>query len=156
MSNKKLGFSQFYRSAMLYLERYDASRLMMQQVLERKVYRLQENLNLYKEEIQKVLTALEEKGFLNEQRYVGNQVRILSNSGKSKNFIFQKLKAKGISENMILDVLQKSEDLLSEEEKIHIFIRKKCLHISEYEKRLSKLLRAGFSYELVKKYFKNN
>ena len=156
MSNKKLEFNQFYRSALLYLERYEASRLTLQRVLERKVYRLQEDLSLYRQEIENVLIALEEKGFLNERRYVENQIRILSNSGKSNRFIFQKLKAKGISESMISDVFQASDEFLGEEEKIKIFMRKKCLYMTDYNKKLSRLLRAGFPYETVKKILGEN
>ena len=153
MDEKKL-----VRIAIDYLSKYDSSKKNLFHVLKRKVLRLKLT-NIEKGKLinllDKIILDLENKNLINDKRYIESKINTLSNSGKSKNYILNYIIKKGISKNDVLYILDEFEksnydwELKSAE----IFVRKKRLLKLDlsYEKKLAKMARAGFSYEICRK-----
>ena len=127
-------------------------------VLKRKIYKLKitdlERTNLL-QILDKIILKLEEKNFINDKRYSLIKFSSLSRAGKSKNFIFNYLLKKGINKTDIQDVTKEIYENNSEWEinSAKTFAIKKRLFESKdtYEKKLAKMARAGFSYDICKK-----
>ncbi len=153
MDEKKL-----VKIAIDYLSKYDSSKKNLFHVLKRKVLRLKLT-NIEKGKLinllDKIILDLENKNLINDKRYIESKINTLSNSGKSKNYILNYIIKKGISKNDVLYILDEFEksnydwELKSAE----IFVRKKRLLKLDlsYEKKLAKMARAGFSYEICRK-----
>ena len=105
--------------------------------------------------IDNIILNLEENNLINDQRYCNSKIISLSIKGKSKNFIFNYLLKKGIDKFKIQDNLNlfEKDNNNWELNSAKIFARKKKIIESNdsYEKKLTKLARAGFSYEICKK-----
>ncbi len=141
-----------------YLSNYDSSKKNLIIVLKRKIYKLKvtdlERTNLL-QILDKIILKLEEKNFINDKRYSLLKFSSLSRAGKSKNFIFNYLLKKGINKTDIQDVTKEIYENNSEWEinSAKTFAIKKRLFESKdtYEKKLAKMARAGFSYDICKK-----
>ena len=141
-----------------YLSKYDSSKNNLVNVLKRKIFRL--NVTNFEKKkliniIESIVLKLEKNKFIDDDRYSSTKIKSLSNSGKSKNFIFNYLIKKGVSKSQIqnnLDLMKQDNDNW-ELESAKIFARKKKLleKNESYEKKLAKMARAGFSYEICKK-----
>ena len=135
--------------ALFYLERYDASCSKLTAVLHRHIQKAKiQGLSIPPETdkwIKQIIQECQNLGFLNDIRYTENQVRILSEQGKSSRFITQKMKLAGINDDLIQSALSEQNDLI----RAQIFVRKKRLGFNP-QKDLAKLARAGFSYEIAK------
>ena len=98
---------------------------------------------------------LEKSKFIDDDRYSSTKILSLSNSGKSTNFIFNYLIKKGINKSQIQNNLNlmKQDNENWELKSAKIFAKKKKLleKNESYEKKLAKMARAGFSYEICKK-----
>ena len=105
--------------------------------------------------LEKIILKLEYNNLINDENFSSSKINSLSRAGKSKKFIINYLIKKGISKNQIdnnLDEFQyKNTDW--ELKSAELFAKKKNLLNSndDYEKRLAKMARAGFSYEICKK-----
>ena len=93
--------------------------------------------------------------FIDDDRYSSTKILSLSNSGKSKNFIFNYLIKKGVNKSQIqnnLNLVQQDNNNW-ELNSAKIFAKKKKLleKNQSYEKNLAKMARAGFSYDICKK-----
>ena len=98
--------------------------------------------------------------YINDNRYLQNQIRNLSNAGKSQSFILNKLKQDGFSTTIVKDLLSafdqesESSDLtrankwLKKHSKGQFRNKDATLF---YQKDLAALARAGFSYDTAKK-----
>ncbi len=153
MDEKKL-----LKYAVDYLSKYDSSKVNLVNVLKRKILRLK-TTNYEKGKliniIESIIIKLEKNKFIDDNRYSSTKILSLSNSGKSKNFIFNYLIKKGVNKTQIqnnLNLMQQDNDNW-ELNSAKIFAKKKKLleKNETYEKKLAKMARAGFSYEICKK-----
>ena len=153
MEEKKL-----LKYAVDYLSKYDSSKKNLVSVLKRKIFKLNtinyEKGKLYKT-INNIIKRLEENNLLNDDRYCSAKINSLLNVGKSKKFIFNYLIKKGIDANLIQlnfeELFTNKHDWEIESAKLFAK-KKKLLESSEnYEKKLAKMARAGFSYDICKK-----
>ena len=153
MDEKKL-----LKYAVDYLSKYDSSKNNLVNVLKRKILRLK-TTNYEKGKliniIESIIIKLEKNKFIDDNRYSSTKILSLSNSGKSKNFIFNYLIKKGVSKSQIqsnLNLMNQDNDNW-ELESAKIFAKKKKLleKNESFEKKLAKMARAGFSYDICKK-----
>ena len=153
MDEKKL-----LKYAVDYLSKYDSSKVNLVNVLKRKILRLK-TTNYEKGKliniIESIIIKLEKNKFIDDNRYSSTKILSLSNSGKSKNFIFNYLIKKGVNKTQIqnnLNLMQQVNDNW-ELNSAKIFAKKKKLLEKDqsYEKNLAKMARAGFSYDICKK-----
>ena len=153
MDDKKL-----LKYAIDYLSKYDSSKNNLENVLKRKIFRL--NITNYEKaklinKIENIIIKLEKNKFIDDDRYSSTKILSLSNSGKSKNFIFNYLIKKGVNKSQIqnnLNLIQQN-NYNWEFDSAKIFVKKKKLleKNESYEKKLAKMARAGFSYDICKK-----
>ena len=153
MDEKKL-----LKYAVDYLSKYDSSKNNLVSVLKRKILRL--NVTNFEKKklidiIESIILKLEKNKFIDDDRYSSTKILSLSNSGRSKNFIFNYLIKKGVNKSRIQNNLnsmnQNNNDWEIESAKIFVK-KKKLLEKNEsYEKKLAKMARAGFSYDICKK-----
>ena len=153
MDEKKL-----LKYAVDYLSKYDSSKNNLVNVLKRKVLRL--NVTNFEKKklidiIESIILKLEKNKFIDDDRYSSTKILSLSNSGRSKNFIFNYLIKKGVNKSQIqnnLNSMDQNNDNW-ELESAKIFVKKKKLleKNESYEKKLAKMARAGFSYDICKK-----
>ena len=153
MDEKKL-----LKYAIDYLSKYDSSKNNLVSVLKRKILRLKiTNFEKRKliDVIENIILKLEKNKFIDDDRYSSTKILSLSNSGRSKNFIFNYLIKKGVNKSQIqnnLNLMQQDNDNW-ELYSAKIFAKKKKLleKNENYEKNLAKMARAGFSYDICKK-----
>ena len=153
MDEKKL-----LKYAVDYLSKYDSSKVNLINVLNRKILRLK-TPNYEKRRliniVESIIIKLEKNNYINDDRYSSTKILSLSNSGKSKNFIFNYLIKKGVNKSQIQNNLNlmKQDNENWELESARIFAKKKKLleKNESYEKKLAKMARAGFSYDICKK-----
>ena len=153
MDEKKL-----LKYAVDYLSKYDSSKNNLVSVLKRKILRL--NVTNFEKKklidiIESIILKLEKNKFIDDDRYSSTKILSLSNSGKSTNFIFNYLIKKGVNKTQIqnnLNLMQQDNDDW-EFASAKIFVKKKKLleKNESYEKKLAKMARAGFSYDICKK-----
>ena len=140
-----------------YLSKYDSSKNNLIDVLKRKIFRMNISgidknklINL----IGNIIEKLEKNNFLDDRRYSMAKILSFSRQGKSKIFIHNYLIKKGIDKNEIQDYFNtfKINNNEWEMNAALLFAKKKNLIKStdSYEKKLGKMARAGFNYELCK------
>jgi len=141
-----------------YLSKYDSSKKNLFEVLKRKIFRL--NLpGLEKSKLinisENIIKKLEKYNLIDDNKYCSAKIYSFSRAGKSKNFILNYLIKKGIDKLDIQNNFEIFEDSNYnwELKSAQFFAKKKKLLESSdsYEKKLSKMARAGFSYEICKK-----
>ena len=153
MDEKKL-----LKYAVDYLSKYDSSKNNLVNVLKRKILRL--NVTNFEKKklidiIESIILKLEKNKFIDDDRYSSTKIFSLSNSGRSKNFIFNYLIKKGVNKSQIqknLNSMNQNNDNW-ELESAKIFVKKKKLleKNESYVKKLAKMARAGFSFDICKK-----
>tara|TARA_B100001057_G_scaffold239201_1_gene239471 strand:- start:1568 stop:2038 length:471 start_codon:yes stop_codon:yes gene_type:complete len=138
-----------------YLSKFDTSKKNLKDVLKRKIFKLSNSSDEKKilfNSIESILNILETKNFINDERYLQSKISYLSQSGKSERYISNYLLKKGIDKQNIENGLIKfsNENLDWEIRSAKLFAKKKKLLESEekYEKKLSKMARAGFRYDI--------
>ena len=159
---KVLNKKRLYNIALYYLERFDASEEKVKQVFKRRIYRAklsgQEISPNIEKDIQEVIAQLKEQGYLNNNRYLENQIRLLQNAGKSMRFMIQKLKQDGFNEEEIFTQIQNAE--ITDLQQAKRLVQKRKLGIYRanaeefYQKDLAVLARAGFPLEIAKQALK--
>lgn len=159
-----------YNKAVFYLSRYASSSENLRAILEKKVFKAQqEGQDVSFEEasvwIEDILKRMTELGYLDDERYSASKVRTLLESGKSVRTIKMKLKQKGLSEEQIEEALHSHEEesgALNDETDLKNalrLVRKKRIgfmrpeeeRASFYQKDMAALGRAGFSFETAQK-----
>ena len=153
MTNK----TYLLKYAIEYLSKFSSSKKNLDRILKSKIQRLikdkKERYHLYKE-LNYVYEQLEKNNFLSDENYSFNKINILAKQGKSINYIKKYLYSKGIENKTIINQLVNYENQNPEWEikSARIFAQKRKLISSNenYEKKLAKMARAGFSYELCK------
>ena len=141
-----------------YLSKYDSTKKNLLYVLKRKIFRMhitkEEKTNIISN-LNKVLEKLEKNNLIDDNRYTQSKILSLSKQGKSKKFIHNYLNKKGVDkfniQNNFYEFQQNNNDW--ELNSAILFARKKKLINSEdsYEKKLAKMARAGFDYQICKK-----
>ncbi len=141
-----------------YLSKYDSTKKNLLYVLKRKILRLKipkEEKAIIFSKVNSVFEILEKNNFIDDNRYTFSKILSLSKQGKSKKYIFNYLNKKGVNNSDIqnnFDDFQKNNNDW-ELNSANLFAKKKRLFDSEvsYEKKLAKMARAGFSYDVCKK-----
>lgn len=153
MNEKKL-----LKYAVDYLSKYESSKKNLSDVLKRKVFRLKLSVvekNLLIKNIKNIVLKLEKNNFIDDNRYSLSKISSLSRLGKSKNFISNYLLKKGIDNFVIqnnFEIYKENNDDWEINSAVTYAKKKKLLESHEsYEKKLAKMARAGFSYNICKK-----
>ena len=155
--------SDLVKYAINYLSKYSSSKKNLERILKNKIRRTniekKEKFILYKS-IPEVLKKLEKNNFINDYNYATSKVNIFISNGKSKIFIKNYLYKKGIDEKLSSEIFAElnEKDSNWEIKSARIFARKKNFQKNNKnnEKNLSKMARAGFSYEIAKKILEEN
>ncbi len=153
MDEKKL-----LKYAVDYLSKYDSSKNNLSNVLKRKIFRL--NIKGYEKSklinnLDTIVLKLEKSQLIDDKKYTNSKISSLSRAGKSKNYISNYLIKKGINKIEIQNNLKKFQEINNDWQltSAKLFAKKKRLLESNlsYEKKLAKMARAGFSYDICKK-----
>ena len=154
--------SDLVKYAINYLSKYSSSKTNLERILKNKIRRTniekKEKFTLYNS-IPEIIKKLEKNNFINDYNYATSKVNTLISNGKSKIFIKNYLFKKEIDEKLSSDIFTEldEEDSNWEIKSARIFARKKNIKKNNNnEKNLSKMARAGFSYEIAKKILEEN
>ena len=157
MDNKE----KLLKYAIYYLSKYSSSKKNLEYILKKKIRRISDEkkirFHLYKE-IKIIIDKLEKLKLINDKIYAESKINTLLNQVKSKNYIKQYLIRKGVSSEVADEQIslfyEKNQNL--EKENALKFAKKRNLlkDNKDYEKKLSKMARAGFSYEIAKEILK--
>ena len=159
MKNK----SYLLKYAIDYLSKFDTSKKNLARILKMKIQRAtkdkKERFDLYSQ-VDYVLNELERNKLINDQNYTYNKILSFASQAKSKKFIENYLFQKGIEKKIIKEKLKDFENNNYDWEKKSAFAfakKKKLLKTKEkFEKKLGKMARAGFSYELCRQILKTD
>ena len=157
MDNKE----KLLKYAIYYLSKYSSSKKNLEYILKKKIRRLTDEkktrYQLYLE-IKTIIEKLEQKNLINDTLYAEAKINSLLNQSKSKNYIKQYLINKGINTKIANDQISlfyEKNDKIEKENAFKFAKKKKLLNDNlDYEKKLSKMARAGFSYEIAKEILK--
>ena len=157
MDNKE----KLLKYAIYYLSKYSSSKKNLEYILKKKIRRISDEkkirFHLYKE-IKIIIDKLEQLKLINDTIYAESKIHALLNQVKSKNYIKQYLIRKGVrsevADEQISLFYEKNQNL--EKENALKFAKKRNLinDKKDYEKKLAKMARAGFSYEISKEILK--
>ena len=157
MDNKE----KLLKYAIYYLSKYSSSKKNLEYILKKKIRRISDEkkirFQLYKE-IKIIIDKFEQLKLINDKIYAESKINTLLNQVKSKNYIKQYLIRKGVSSEVADEQIslfyEKNQNL--EKENALKFANKRNLlkDNKDYEKKLSKMARAGFSYEISKEILK--
>ena len=153
--------SDLVKYAINYLSKYSSSKTNLERILRNKIRRTniekKEKFILYNS-IPEIIKKLEKNNFINDYDYATSKVNLFISNGKSKIFIKNYLFKKGIDEKLSSEIFTElnEEDSNWEIESARTFARKKNFQNNNNEKNLSKMARAGFSYEIAKKILEEN
>ena len=157
MNNKE----KLLKYAIYYLSKYSSSKKNLEYILKKKIRRISDEkkirFQLYKE-IKIIIVKLEQLKLINDTIYAESKINALLNQVKSKNYIKLYLIRKGVSSEVADEQIslfyEKNQNL---EKEIALKFAKKRNLINDkkdYEKKLAKMARAGFSYEISKEILK--
>ena len=157
MDNKE----KLLKYAIYYLSKYSSSKKNLEYILKKKIRRISDEkkirFQLYKE-IKIIIDKLEQLKLINDTSYAESKINALLNQVKSKNFIKQYLIRKGVSSevaNEQISLFYEKNQNLEKENALKFATKRNLLNNNtDYEKKLSKMARAGFSYEIVKEILK--
>ena len=157
MDNK----DKLLKYAIYYLSKYSSSKKNLEFILKKKIRRLSDEkkirFQLYNE-IQIIIQKLEKLNLINDQVFVESKIQSLQYQAKSKNYIKQYLLQKGINKQLIeeqISLFYENNKNLEKENALK-FAKKRNLidNDQDYQKKLSKMARAGFSYDIAKEILK--
>ncbi len=148
--------------ALYYLERFDSSADNLRRVLNRRVFGYaQENADFDRRQaadwIEDIVADFERVGYLDDARYAESKICAYLSAGKPERWIRQKMKQKGIADDITDKILAAAET--DEEKAAENFARRKKIgpfRKSEEEQRLCRqkdmaaMVRAGFGYETAR------
>ena len=143
--------------ALNYWNRYASSKKHLELILLRKIKKLRVAEEDYGSYIKIIIKELEDKKIINDENLANSIAFTYARNGKSKKIIKYHLIKKGINSENINRALEKLEEEIPdfEYEAAMIFAKKKKLgkfgKLHNKEKDLSKMARAGFNYDLIKK-----
>ena len=148
--------------ALYYLERFESSENSLADVLKRRVDKyVFENKDYNPEQayewIREIVDECVKQNYVNDERFATFKISSYLKAGKSRRYIEQKLKLKGIDDRIISKIFDETE--YSEYDTALDFARKKKIcafrkdttsRLANRQKDLATLVRAGFSYDVAK------
>ncbi|MBQ9089526.1 MAG: RecX family transcriptional regulator [Alphaproteobacteria bacterium] len=158
---KPITEKRLYNITLFYLSKYDSSREKVRQMLLRRIEKERQQGNAIPDTaydmIDSVINKMCSLGYIDDNRFAENQVRILSRQGKSATAIIQKLNQAGIETSTIQSFLHEQKETDSHRAFLWLkrrskggFRLKKPTNEEEkkllYQKDLASLSRNGFSY----------
>lgn len=158
---KKITPQRLKNIALYYLKRFESSVENLRKVLQRRVtIYAKENPEFNKHEafewIEQILQDFVRLKYLDDQRYAEIKIQSYLNAGKPARYIKPKLRQKGISEELIDEILQNEEyDAFSMALKLAKKKRIGPYRATEENRRdfkqkdMGTLVRAGFDYDIV-------
>ena len=157
MDNK----DKLLKYAIYYLSKYSSSKKNLEFILKKKIRRLSDEkkirFQLYNE-IQITIEKLENLNLINDQVFVESKIQSLQYQAKSKNYIKQYLLQKGIDKQLIeeqISLFYENNKNLEKENALKFAKKRNLLdNDQDYQKKLSKMARAGFSYDIAKEILK--
>ena len=157
MDNK----DKLLKYAIYYLSKYSSSKKNLEFILKKKIRRLSDEkkirFQLYNE-IQIIIEKLEKLNLINDQVFVESKIQSLQYQAKSKNYIKQYLLQKGIDKQLIeeqISLFYENNKNLEKENALKFAKKRNRLdNDQDYQKKLSKMARAGFSYDIAKEILK--
>ena len=157
MDNK----DKLLKYAIYYLSKYSSSKKNLEFILKKKIRRLSDEkkirFQLYNE-IQIIIEKLENLNLINDQVFVESKIQSLQYQAKSKNYIKQYLLQKGINKELIekqISLFYENNKNLEKENALKFAKKRNLLdNDQDYQKKLSKMARAGFSYDIAKEILK--
>ena len=157
MDNK----DKLLKYAIYYLSKYSSSKKSLEFILKKKIRRLSDEkkirFHLYNE-IQIIIEKLEKLNLINDQVFVESKIQSLQYQAKSKNYIKQYLLQKGIDKQLIeeqISLFYENNKNLEKENALKFAKKRNLLdNDQDYQKKLSKMARAGFSYDIAKEILK--
>jgi len=157
MDNK----DKLLKYAIYYLSKYYSSKKNLEFILKKKIRRLSDEkkirFHLYNE-IQIIIEKLEKLNLINDQVFVESKIQSLQYQAKSKNYIKQYLLQKGIDKQLIeeqISLFYENNKNLEKENALKFAKKRNLLdNDQDYQKKLSKIARAGFSYDIAKEILK--
>jgi SOS response regulatory protein OraA/RecX len=157
MENK----DKLLKYAIYYLSKYSSSKKNLEFILKKKIRRLSDEkkirFHLYNE-IQIIIEKLEKLNLINDQVFVESKIQSLQYQAKSKNYIKQYLLQKGIDKQLIeeqISLFYENYKNLEKENALKFAKKRNLLdNDQDYQKKLSKMARAGFSYDIAKEILK--
>ena len=157
MDNK----DKLLKYAIYYLSKYSSSKKNLEFILKKKIRRLSDEkkirFHLYNE-IQIIIEKLEKLNLINDQVFVESKIQSLQYQVKSKNYIKQYLLQKGIDKQLIeeqISLFYENNKNLEKENALKFAKKRNLLdNDQDYQKKISKMARAGFSYDIVKEILK--
>ena len=157
MDNK----DKLLKYAIYYLSKYSSSKKNLEFILKKKIRRLSDEkqirFHLYNE-IQIIIEKLEKLNLINDQVFVESKIQSLQYQAKSQNYIKQYLLQKGIDKQLIeeqISLFYENNKNLEKENALKFAKKRNLLdNNQDYQKRLSKMARAGFSYDIAKEILK--
>ena len=157
MDNK----DKLLKYAIYYLSKYSSSKKNLEFILKKKIRRLSDEkkirFQLYNE-IQIIIDKLENLNLINDQVFVESKIQSLQYQAKSKNYIKQYLLQKGIDKQLIeeqISLFYENNKNLEKENALKFAKKRNLLdNDQDYQKKLSKMARAGFSYDIAKEILK--
>ncbi|MDA9632878.1 recombination regulator RecX [Pelagibacteraceae bacterium] len=157
MDNK----DKLLKYAIYYLSKYSSSKKNLEFILKKKIRRLSDEkkirFHLYNE-IQIIIEKLEKLNLINDQVFVESKIQSLQYQAKSKNYIKQYLLQKGIDKQLIeeqISLFYENNTNLEKENALKFAKKRNLLNNDQdYQKKLSKMARAGFSYDIAKEILK--
>ena len=147
--------NKLFKYAINYLSKYSSSKANLENILKSKIRRLKvekkDKFVLYNS-IDGIIDKLEKNKYIDDDNYTLTKIRGFVFQGKSRLFIKSYFFKKGID----INIISKSLDLFDTEnpnwelESAKTYVRKKRLLLDsqDKDKKLSKMARAGFSYEI--------
>ena len=147
--------------AIYYLSKYSSSKKNLEFILKKKIRRMSDEkkirFHLYNE-IQIIIEKLEKLNLINDQVFVESKIQSLQYQVKSKNYIKQYLLQKGIDKQLIeeqISLFYENNKNLEKENALKFAKKRNLLdNDQDYQKKLSKMARAGFSYDIAKEILK--
>ena len=157
MDNK----DKLLKYAIYYLSKYSSSKKNLEFILKKKIRRLSYEkkirFQLYNE-IQIIIEKLEKLNLINDQVFVESKIQSFQYRAKSKNYIKQYLLQKGIDKQLIeekISLFYENNKNLEKENALKFAKKRNLLdNDQDYQKKLSKMARAGFSYDIAKEILK--
>ena len=165
---KKITKIRLQNIALYYLQRFDASKQKLREVLQKRVndyahFDGEFNKSEAYQWIEELIEKFTDCHYLDDARFAENKMRSYLASGKSKRYIENKLKEKGVSDDIIGECWEEAE--YNPWEVIFNFAKKKQIggFRKDVEKRremrqkdMGTLVRAGFDYDMVMRILEYN
>lgn len=160
---KKISQARLKNIALYYLERFESSSQNLRAVLRRRVEKYAyENSEFDKPEaygwVDLIVEDFVRLNYINDERYANLQTGSYIRAGKSSRYIKNKLREKGIDEEVVEKIIDESEynpfesaQKLAIKKKLGKYNPDEEKRAQNKQKDFAKMMRAGFEYSIVAK-----